>query len=277
MQSPSHQTRRHMITAKTLRTGPRPVRGIYGPIAPLKICLAMLLTAQIGITFLIATIALTKIRRAPAFHNFMFIIWIGTFTYLLLFYTGQYEADIPRPEVCAAQAIMKHGADSAAVSALFLLSVESWRLAIREKANSKSSRSWLILTLAIPYAHFVAFATITAIFVNANPQNAYRTLNSFYCTLRNVPFGIIQGVELNALVLFAVIFQVKTGLLYWKRRKVAHQCRELRIKVLDPESCEICHVYHCSLYPVRRVSGVLDTERRHLHMVLLEGHETTAQ
>ncbi|KZS89438.1 hypothetical protein SISNIDRAFT_489125 [Sistotremastrum niveocremeum HHB9708] len=139
------------------------------------------------------------------------------------FYTGQYEADTVRREVCAAQAILKHGVDPAAVSALFLFSVEaslnSWRLAVRETVDLISSGPWLILTLAIPYVHFVAYSTITAVLVNANPQNAYRNPNSFYCTLRNPTFGIIQGAELNALVLVALIFQVKTGLLYWKRRK----------------------------------------------------------
>ncbi|KZT35485.1 hypothetical protein SISSUDRAFT_1051367 [Sistotremastrum suecicum HHB10207 ss-3] len=226
VQSPAHQTRRHMITAiSPLRdeVDPRSLQTRNGPNTHLTVCLAMLLTAQIGIPLLLSTMAFIKIRRVPAFYNFIFIIWIGTPVYALLFYAGQSETDTVRPKLCAAQAILKHGVDPAAVSALCLLSVESWRLANGETVDSRWSAPRLILTLAIPYAHFVAYLIVTTVLVIADPHNAYRGADSFYCTVANTTFGLIQSVELNALVLVTLIFEVKTGLLYWKRRKTVEK------------------------------------------------------
>ncbi|KZS86678.1 hypothetical protein SISNIDRAFT_491750 [Sistotremastrum niveocremeum HHB9708] len=114
-----------------------------------------------------------KVRRVPAFYNFIFIVWVGTLVNLLLFYTGQYRADDVRLGVCAAQAVLKHGVDPAAVSALSLLALESWRLASRGTVDSRPSRAWIILTIAIPYILFVVYATIAIIVGSSNPLSRY--------------------------------------------------------------------------------------------------------
>ncbi|KZT39568.1 hypothetical protein SISSUDRAFT_1061050 [Sistotremastrum suecicum HHB10207 ss-3] len=185
----------------------------------------MLLVAQIGLAFLLLTIVVAKVRRVPAFYNFIFIIWVGSLVYLLLFYTGQYRGDDVRMEVCAAQAVLKHGVDAAAVSALFFLALESWRLAIRGTLDARSPRPWLILSIAIPYIHFAVYSTVTVKLISANPQNVYRVPDSFYCTFKNATFGIIQATELDGLVLVTLILEVKTGLLYWKTRKAVEKLK----------------------------------------------------
>ncbi|KZS95559.1 hypothetical protein SISNIDRAFT_351779 [Sistotremastrum niveocremeum HHB9708] len=85
---------------------------------------ALLLTAQVGLTFLLVTLLLAKVRRTLSFYNLLVITWVLVPIYLLLFYTKQYDVPQVHSDICAAQAILKHGVDSAFLVALFLLAFE---------------------------------------------------------------------------------------------------------------------------------------------------------
>ncbi|KZT39566.1 hypothetical protein SISSUDRAFT_1061049 [Sistotremastrum suecicum HHB10207 ss-3] len=177
----------------------------------LTICFTLLIIAQVGMSILLLTIILANIRRAAAFYNFLVITWIGVPIYLLLLYTGEYRKESVRQDVCALQAVLKHGLDSAFSSALFMLALESWRL-IAYGTSQSSSGSGKLLTgslLSIPWVHFVAYSTTTALLYDAHPENVHRNTNSFYCTLHNDVLGIVQATEVILTVLATFFFERK--------------------------------------------------------------------
>ncbi|KZS89439.1 hypothetical protein SISNIDRAFT_489126 [Sistotremastrum niveocremeum HHB9708] len=160
-------------------------------------------------SILLLTIILANVRRAAAFHNFLFIAWIGIPIYLLLLYTGQYRKETVRQDVCALQAVLKHGLDSAFSSASFMLALESWRLIAYGTVKSSSGSGKLLtgIILSIPWCHFVGYSTTTALLNNAYPGNIHRNSNSFYCTLHNDVFGIVQTTEVILVVLATFFFE----------------------------------------------------------------------
>ncbi|KZS95546.1 hypothetical protein SISNIDRAFT_483777 [Sistotremastrum niveocremeum HHB9708] len=195
-----------------------------GPPNPILIsAFALLLTAQVGLTFLLLTLLLIKIRRALAFYNFIFITWVSTPIYLLLFYTKQYQVPHVPEDICAAQAILKHGVDSAFLSALFLLALESWKLAKHGTSDPPTVSLWRILVIALPYASFLVSSL--AIFIRGKTSSASKydvVQYSFYCTLEgNATLNSIGNVEYTLIMLGTVFCEVSTALVYRKMKKLA--------------------------------------------------------
>ncbi|KZS95548.1 hypothetical protein SISNIDRAFT_452205 [Sistotremastrum niveocremeum HHB9708] len=231
-----------------------------GPPNPILLsAFALLLTAQIGLTLLLLTIVLAKIQRSPAFYNFVFITWVSLPIYLLLFYTKQYQVLHVRLDICAVQAILKHGVDSAFVCALLMLALECWWSLKYGTYDIKMTRLRKNLILILPYAHFIAFSAAIALLgtmsnIYVTPQiNVYVIVSySFYCTLGNDLISNIQAAEIALLVLATFFYEVRTGLLYRKMRKA-----RMNMKINDKWAFSVfVRLSFCTLW---QMIGLLNT------------------
>ncbi|KZT39189.1 hypothetical protein SISSUDRAFT_1045954 [Sistotremastrum suecicum HHB10207 ss-3] len=182
---------------------------------------SLLIIGQAGLAILLLTLFLAKSLspRMPALYNFILLSFLGTPVYLILFYTGEFMNPSPPYTQCYVQAILKHGFDPAFVLSALILLFETWQTVMRGPAGPRHPvlRNWIMLGL--PYFNFLLFAIPAAVIGNRFPEIVNRGGHSFFCTIANVKFGMILGIELSIFAIGMFICQVGICYVVWKRRK----------------------------------------------------------
>ncbi|KZT41019.1 hypothetical protein SISSUDRAFT_1043307 [Sistotremastrum suecicum HHB10207 ss-3] len=165
----------------------------------------------------------------------------------------QFQVPNVSSDICAVQAILKHGFDSAFICALLMLALECWWSLKYGTSNIKMTRLRKNMMILLPYVHFIVFSAVTAILGttgNKNVTNAYVLVSySFYCALDNDLISNIQAVEIALLALATFVYEAMTGFLYWKAR--------MNLNINDKWAFSI--FVRLSLFTFWQIIGLLET------------------
>ncbi|KZS88789.1 hypothetical protein SISNIDRAFT_254018 [Sistotremastrum niveocremeum HHB9708] len=143
---------------------------------------SLLIVAQAGLALLLLTYYLSKSAqpRIPSLYNVVFLSFLESIVYVILFYTGQYMNTDPPYIQCFLQAVLKHGLDPAFIVSSLLLVSETWLNTLQ--GPKKSSRPIIrqVTLLALPYFNALLFAIPAAVLGLRFREKVVRGPHSFF-------------------------------------------------------------------------------------------------
>ncbi|ESK92457.1 hypothetical protein Moror_4494 [Moniliophthora roreri MCA 2997] len=184
-----------------------------------------------AIAILIAASLSSKLRQAT-WYNFIVILVLFCFSYLLLLLAGQYGNPDPPFGLCLAQSCMIYGVPVLGMSATLALVHQLERnlreiLSKESEAKIRAENLKSIAPLVLPYVLFMAIIVETLVLGLRDPSSVQKLPEIAYCNLKNPVPG-----RISAAIVTLLIFPI----LALDGAMCLHVCRNWRVFKSDADT-----------------------------------------
>jgi len=190
-----------------------------------KLFIALQLFGFVGCVIILGTIIFSDASRQLTWFSFIFSWIISSFSYLLLFMTGQLENKRPPFGLCLAQAVLIYSAPPLTAATTLALVTEVYfrmRKLFLDQSRRKENKWTTALLIIIPYLLHFTMAVACLTLGLSDPGTVGRNSVNTYCNLKNRIPSKVSSIIVASLMVPTIFIEIRVWVILrrdWQVKK----------------------------------------------------------